>query len=162
MYAELTRTRAASRINGRGLRTAGLAALRAVWRSYEATAPALAAAYLGVGFDWPLWTAQGRCASAGRATGRARRVADDADVAAVKDGDVIVASAASPALLACVPHARAVVLTTGGELCAAARQAREAGVPAVCGLHDSVSEIKTGDWLMVDGDRGTIQLAVRW
>ncbi|NEQ95165.1 MAG: hypothetical protein F6K30_00235 [Cyanothece sp. SIO2G6] len=52
--------------------------------------------------------------------------------------------------------AKGIVSDQGGMTSHGAILAREVGIPAVVGVADAVAHFKTGDWIILDGDRGTI------
>ena len=107
-------------------------------------------------------TLHGRRASAGRVTGRVRLVRCEDDMERFSPGDVLVAAYGSIAALACLPIAAAVVIERGGELSAAAIQARELGIPAVLGAAGALAELWNGAWVTVNGDRGTVYVSEGW
>ena len=53
------------------------------------------------------------------------------------------------------------VTDVGAPLSHAAIVARELGIPAVVGTGNATARVRTGDWLLVDGGRGTVQVLVR-
>lgn len=56
------------------------------------------------------------------------------------------------------PLLGAVVTDRGGVLCHAAIVAREFGIPAVVGTGDATSRIADGTRIVVDGERGTVEI----
>jgi len=56
------------------------------------------------------------------------------------------------------PRAAAVVTNVGAPLSHAAIVARELGIPAVVGCGNATMRLHTGDWVRVDGGRGTVEL----
>ena len=59
------------------------------------------------------------------------------------------------------PRAAAVVTDAGAPLSHAAIFARELGIPAVVGCGTATMRVHTGDWVRVDGGRGTVELLQR-
>lgn len=160
MYAELAATGTREQRRGRstGQPLHAVRAALSYWTEGLAlVAPAMA------GLPAPQTTfLHGRHVSGGSATGRARLVRTAVDGDAFCAGEVLVAGEGSEAVLSCLPLAAAVVLDTGGELCAAARLARELCIPAVFGVRQAPAEMRTGVWLTVDGDQGTISVVEGW
>lgn len=98
----------------------------------------------------------GHPASAGRATGPVRIVTGPADFDQFADGDVLVAKTTAPAWTPLFGHAAAIV-TDGGTLAAhASLVAREFGIPAVVGAGDATTRLRTGQYVTVDGNTGTV------
>jgi pyruvate,water dikinase len=73
-------------------------------------------------------------------------------------GGILVAPAISPEWLRWLKVANGVVAEQGGMTGHGAILARELGIPAVVGVPDATRLIKTGDLLLVDGDKGEIHL----
>jgi len=73
-------------------------------------------------------------------------------------GRILVASAISPKWLRWLKIANGVVAEQGGMTGHGAILARELGIPAVVGVPDATRLIKTGDLLLVDGDKGEVHL----
>jgi pyruvate,water dikinase len=98
----------------------------------------------------------GMGASPGVAYGTARTVHSVDQFSAVRPGDVLICRTTDPAWTPLFAVAAAVVTETGGMLSHAAIVAREHGIPAVLGIADALTRIKTGTALTVDGNRGTV------
>ena len=79
------------------------------------------------------------------------------DVNAVQPGEIVVVTSLSPALIAMIPHAGAVIAETGGPLSNAATLARELRIPTVVAVPDATRAITHGDQLLVDGTSGAIR-----
>jgi pyruvate,water dikinase len=103
---------------------------------------------------WPVL--RGQPASAGRATGPARVVRREADLARVGVGDVLVTRVPGPALAPVLSRVAAVVAELGGSTSHLAALARERGVPAVLGVADATRRLTDGRLLIVDGVLGTV------
>jgi pyruvate, water dikinase len=108
---------------------------------------------------------RGEVLSSGRAIGskigqgRVRVVVDVAEIADVKDGDVLVTDMTDPNWEPVMKRAAAIVTNRGGRTCHAAIIARELGVPAVVGCEDATETLKEGAEVTVscaEGDTGYI------
>ncbi|MET1034536.1 MAG: PEP/pyruvate-binding domain-containing protein [Arthrobacter sp.] len=97
----------------------------------------------------------GTAASAGSATGRVR-VVDDPVGARLEPGEILVAPSADPGWTPLFMTAGALVMEMGGVISHAAVVAREYGIPAVVGVADATSLLRTGQLVTVDGATGTI------
>lgn len=97
----------------------------------------------------------GTPASPGTATGRGRVVAGPADFGAVQPGDILVCPSTDPAWTPLLRLAGGVVTEVGGALSHAAIVARELRIPAVVGVRDATSAIRTGSLWTIDGNAGT-------
>ncbi|MEV7648278.1 PEP/pyruvate-binding domain-containing protein [Arthrobacter sp. NPDC089319] len=100
-------------------------------------------------------TLAGAPASAGTVTGKARVVLDPAS-AQLEPGEILVAPSTDPGWTPLFMTAGALVMEMGGPISHGAVVAREYGIPAVVGVPDATTRIKTGDILSVDGAAGTI------
>jgi phosphohistidine swiveling domain-containing protein len=101
---------------------------------------------------------RGLAASAGRRGGRARVVQMGVPLPAVEPGEVLVAENAGPQWTPLFPILAGVVLDAGVLTQHAATTAREYGLPAVIRTMCATSRIKDGDWVVVDGTAGTVEL----
>lgn len=99
-------------------------------------------------------------ASPGVAEGYARVVDDPAD-ADVDEGEILIARTTDPGWASIMFVSAALVVDLGGLLSHAAVVARELGIPCVMGTQDGTKQIKTGDFLRVDGDAGTVEILRR-
>ena len=108
---------------------------------------------------------RGTVLSSGRAIGSkigqgvVRVIKDVAEIARVKDGDVLVTDMTDPNWEPVMKRASAIVTNRGGRTCHAAIIARELGVPAVVGCEDATRVLKDGDEVTVscaEGDTGYI------
>ncbi|MCW5849734.1 MAG: hypothetical protein KIT87_06600 [Anaerolineae bacterium] len=98
-------------------------------------------------------------ASPGRRAGRARVVSPDAILPSVAPGDVLVAANCGPRWTPLFPILGGLVLDEGSVGQHAAATAREYGVPAVIATREATRCIHDGDWVMVDGTAGVVELA---
>ncbi len=108
---------------------------------------------------------RGPVLAAGRAIGQrigqgpARVVASPADMARVREGDVLVTDMTDPDWEPIMKRASAIVTNRGGRTCHAAIIARELGVPAVVGCGNATTAIPDGAEVTVscaEGDEGLI------
>jgi len=99
--------------------------------------------------------------SGGSVTGRARVVQSLDQAAELREGEVLVAPFANPGWTPLFSVACAIVLEEGGLLSHSAVVAREYGIPAVLQVEGATSKIRTGDLLLVDGARGTVEVMKR-
>jgi pyruvate,water dikinase len=102
--------------------------------------------------------ATGQPSGLGRGVGPACVVRDEADLARLGLGDVLVTSVAGPALAAVLPRVAGVVAELGGSTSHLAALARERGIPAVLGVPGATRRIPHGADVAVDGITGV----VRW
>ncbi len=102
-------------------------------------------------------TLVGLAASSGVAEGRARVLVHPADAADFQPGEILVASCADVGWSPLFLVAGAVVTDLGGPLSHAAIVLREYGVPAVVNAKHATRALRTGDWVRVDGSRGTVE-----
>jgi rifampicin phosphotransferase len=132
----------------------------------ELLPPACARAILGWIFDAdaagrPQATKEtlgGHGVSGGRYSGRARIVRSATDFEKIESGDVLVTRTTSSGYNVLLPLLGAVVTDRGGALCHTAIVAREFGIPAVVGTEDATSRIPDGARIVVDGDRGVVEI----
>ncbi|MEE4361872.1 MAG: phosphoenolpyruvate synthase [Pseudomonadales bacterium] len=103
--------------------------------------------------------AAGRAVGSGIATGPVRIVRTAADLAAFRDGEVVVAEMTSPDWGLVLRRAAALVTDRGGRTCHAAIVARELDVPAVVGCGDATTALVDGEQVTVscaEGEEGRI------
>ena len=132
----------------------------------ELLPPACARAMLGLMFDADAAGRPqamndrlgGHGVSGGRYAGRARIVRSAADFEKIESGDVLVTRLTSSGYNVLLPLLGAVVTDRGGALCHTAIVAREFGIPAVVGTGDATSRIPDGARIVVDGDRGVVEI----
>ncbi|MDO9110427.1 MAG: PEP/pyruvate-binding domain-containing protein, partial [Desulfatirhabdiaceae bacterium] len=98
----------------------------------------------------------GQPAGPGMAMGKARVVLDSSDLFSFQSGEILVCDAVDPAMTFVVPLASGIVERRGGMLIHGAIIAREYGIPCVTGVPDAVNQIRTGDFITVDGHLGIV------
>jgi len=98
----------------------------------------------------------GQPAGPGIARGNARVVADPAEIADFKSGEILVVDAVDPNMTYIVPLAAGIVERRGGMLIHGAIIAREYGLPCVTGIPEATTRIRTGDRVTVDGFLGIV------
>jgi pyruvate,water dikinase len=81
-----------------------------------------------------------------------------ADFEKIESGDVLVTRTTSSGYNVLLPLLGAVVTDRGGALCHTAIVAREFGIPAVVGTGDATARIPDGARIVVDGDRGVVEI----
>ncbi|HEX3393875.1 MAG TPA: PEP-utilizing enzyme [Acidimicrobiales bacterium] len=101
-------------------------------------------------------TLRGVGASPGVFEGPARVVHGAAGIGNIRDGDVLVTGATSPAFNIVLPLIGAIVTDQGGMLSHAAIVAREYAIPAVVGTETATRQITDGARLRVDGVAGEV------
>ncbi len=103
-------------------------------------------------------TLLGVAASPGRGEGMAHVLRDPGSASSFKPGQVLVIPHADVGWTPLFLVASAIVTDIGGILSHAAVVAREYGVPMVMNTRLATSKIRTGDALLVDGDRGVVYI----
>jgi len=98
----------------------------------------------------------GTPASAGTATGRVRVIMDPVG-AHLEPGEILVAPSTDPGWTPLFLTAGALVMEMGGVISHGAVVAREYGIPAVVGVPDATTRLRTGQTVTVDGAAGTIR-----
>ncbi len=99
---------------------------------------------------------KGLAASPGTASGRVRHVADEMNLEVIKKGDIMVTKMTTPDMVPAMTRAAAIVTEEGGMTCHAAIVARELGIPCVVGASDSISILKEGMLVTVEGRTGVV------
>ncbi|MDB4945956.1 MAG: hypothetical protein JWP97_5490 [Labilithrix sp.] len=90
--------------------------------------------------------------------GPARVIREPQDLDRVSPGDVLVASATSPAYSRAIAVVGAIVTDRGGALTHAAIMTRELGIPGVVGTREGTRKIKDGARVRVDGTTGEVTI----
>jgi pyruvate,water dikinase len=100
----------------------------------------------------------GAAASPGTVEGVARVVRTLAELAEVRDGEILVCGSTSPAWAPIFSKIKATVTDVGGVMSHAAIVCREYGLPAVVGTGRATSMIRTGQTIRVNGTAGVVTL----
>jgi pyruvate, water dikinase len=100
----------------------------------------------------------GAAASPGTVEGRARVVKTVAEIADVREGEILVCTITSPAWAPIFTKIKAAVTDIGGVMSHAAIVCREYGLPAVVGTGRATSQIKSGQTIRVDGTNGVVTI----
>lgn len=90
------------------------------------------------------------------ATGRVRVLDSPKDGHRLQDGEVLVAEMTSPDWVPTMRRAAALVTDAGGSTCHAAIVSRELALPAVVGTRSATAELRDGDLVTVDAERGVV------
>ena len=95
-------------------------------------------------------------AGPGKAVGAVRVLSSPDDSAALKPGEILVASMTSPDWVPLMRRAAAVVTDAGGMTSHAAIVSRELGIPCVVGTRDATRVLRDGMIVTVDARAGTV------
>ncbi len=76
----------------------------------------------------------------------------------LEPGEILVAPFTDPGWTPLFINAAGLVMNIGGELAHGSVVAREYAIPAVVGVHQATVKIKTGQRLLVDGNRGIVEI----
>jgi pyruvate,water dikinase len=85
-------------------------------------------------------------------------VRDVNEIGQVREGEILVCPVTAPSWAPVFGKIKAAVSDIGGTMSHAAIVAREYGMPAVVGTGQATARIKTGQRLLVDGDRGVVRI----
>lgn len=91
--------------------------------------------------------------------GRARVIRDPRG-AELQQGEILVAERTDPGWIMLFPAAAGILVERGSLLSHSAIVAREMGIPAIVSIAGVTSRIETGNWVEMDGARGTVRLDV--
>ncbi|KPK66632.1 MAG: hypothetical protein AMS21_01545 [Gemmatimonas sp. SG8_38_2] len=101
----------------------------------------------------------GKPVSRGRVTGRARVVETLQDAAALEAGEILIAPITDVGWTPYFSLIAGLATDVGSAVSHGAVVAREYGLPAVVNLRNATRRFNTGDMVVLDGDRGTLELA---
>jgi excisionase family DNA binding protein len=76
----------------------------------------------------------------------------------VKEGDIIVSDTTTPEMTVMMGKAKAIITDLGGVTSHAAIVCRELKIPAVVGTKNATDQLRTGDIIRIDADKGRIEL----
>lgn len=119
---------------------------------------AAAPAPLSVAGAAPADELRGLAGSPGCAEGPVHLVLSPADFATFPKGSVLVARTTNPTWTPLFYTAVAIITESGGPLSHGAVTAREMGLPAVMSVRESLSRLRNGQRVRVDGTAGRVQL----
>ncbi|MFA9404064.1 MAG: PEP-utilizing enzyme, partial [Anaerolineales bacterium] len=97
-------------------------------------------------------------ASAGHIIGKARVLNDSLDLDVIRRGEILVTHSTNPAWAPLLLNAGGLVTNVGGLLSHGAILAREYGLPAVLNVRGATELITSGEWIEIDGGRGTVKI----
>ena len=86
------------------------------------------------------------------------RVMHDPQIETIRPGEILVARFTDPGWTPLFINARGLVMEVGGMMTHGSVVAREYGIPAIVGVHEATSILKTGQQVRVDGNRGIVEL----
>jgi rifampicin phosphotransferase len=93
----------------------------------------------------------------GRVRGKVR-VLRAAHEAGDLEGDILVAQSTDPGWVTLFPTASAILVEKGSLLSHSAIVAREMGIPCIVGITGLLQNLKTGDWVEMDGGTGEVRI----
>ena len=99
---------------------------------------------------------EGQGASPGVASGRVVIIRTIKDLGKVQDGDILVAKMTNPDMVPAMRKVSAIITDEGGMTCHAAIISRELGTPAVVGTKKATIDLKPGQAVSVDGEKGLV------
>ncbi len=91
--------------------------------------------------------------------GRARVIRDPRG-AELQQGEILVAERTDPGWIMLFPAAAGILVERGSLLSHSAIVAREMGIPAIVSIAGITTRIESGNWIEMDGARGTVRLDV--
>ncbi|MCY3624323.1 MAG: PEP-utilizing enzyme [Gammaproteobacteria bacterium] len=107
--------------------------------------------------DTPENVLKGSPVSPGRVTGEACVILSPGDFDRMRPGTILVCPTTTPAWTQLFPQAIGLATDIGGILAHGSIVAREYGIPAVLGLAVATEQIRDGQTLTIDGDRGLVE-----
>ncbi len=108
--------------------------------------------------EWPHTLAQGLGVSPGQIRGQVLVVGNPQDLEGLStlQSPILVLTQLAPQNLPWLEQAAGLICERGGMTSHGAMMARELNRPAVVGVLRATNQLQTGQWVMVDGDRGLI------
>lgn len=100
----------------------------------------------------------GTCGSPGVAEGPARVVLNDAQLAEIQQGDILVAASTSPTWTPAFSLLAGIVVDRGASLSHAAIAGREYGIPVLMNVFTATQLLATGQRIRVDANMGTLYI----
>lgn len=104
---------------------------------------------------------RGKIGYRGEAIGRVKIVKSDRDNIKVKKGDILVAIMTTTNFIPAMRKSAAFVTDEGGVTCHAAILAREMKKPCIIGTLSATKELKDGDNILVDANKGMVKILKR-
>jgi pyruvate,water dikinase len=104
---------------------------------------------------------RGLCVSAGCVEGEVLVIREPKDFVRMRNGAILVTSAADPSWTPLFTLASGVILEIGGIISHAATVAREYGLPTVANLKNATKLLKDGDWIRLDATNGAVEIISR-
>lgn len=101
---------------------------------------------------------KGFAGAAGSVEGTVRLLTSFEEAESFMPGEILVTSTINVGWTPLFPKAAAIITDIGAPLSHAAIVARELGIPAVVGCGRATTKLKTGDRVIVDGGRGTVEI----
>ncbi|MGM9957556.1 MAG: PEP/pyruvate-binding domain-containing protein [Peribacillus sp.] len=101
---------------------------------------------------------KGIAASGGISEGPVRVISSMQEASKFQKGDILVCKNTTPVWTTFFQDAEAIVTDTGGMLSHSAIIAREYQIPAVLGTKVGTERLHDGDWVIVDGNTGTVTM----
>lgn len=106
----------------------------------------------------PSLTLKGTAVSHGVTSGTARVINSIEEISKLMPGDILVTDHTDPCWTPVFVTIKGIITNTGGLLSHASIVAREYGLPAVVSVPDATRIIKDGQSVILDGDKGIIQI----
>lgn len=94
----------------------------------------------------------------GKFKGRVRVLNDLSEIKNFQEGEVFVGKTTNPLMTPALTKAGAILTQYGGSLSHAAIVSREFRIPCVVGINNLLDIVKTGDIVIVDGEKGEVKL----
>ncbi|MXR50831.1 phosphoenolpyruvate synthase [Halovenus sp. WSH3] len=96
-------------------------------------------------------------ATPGRASGEAKIIENLDQLDKIGEGDIIVAEMTTPDMVPAMKRAAGIVTDEGGTTSHAAIVSRELGVPAVVGAETATRQLEDGQYITIDGEKGSVE-----
>jgi len=100
---------------------------------------------------------KGIIACPGLVRGRVKIIITEKDFKKLKPGDILVTQMTRPEFLPIMKKAGAIVTDEGGVTCHAAIVSRELKIPCIIGTQVATSQLKDGDFIEVNADKGYVR-----
>ena len=97
-------------------------------------------------------------ASPGNIVAKAKVIGKNTPVESFPQGAVLVAHTTDPTLIGFMLKASAIVTEIGGQMCHTAIVAREMGIPCVVAVDSSLTTLRDGMLIRVDGSSGVVTI----